>query len=269
MTGALAQIIALVSFGNEYLKTGILPVDFYRNNSTFKFANSVTFVEWKKIFFKNTVVNIAPDPIKWFLFLKEDGCKKLQLQFEKNEVLDQDFMSAGAVGGGGIWFIECVYEQYSNYWINNMKVTNKNAQDRRIWSVTYTLIPKKQIKATTKHNEISIRDKFSECLSNIADFAYKNKLIRWGDTFEKAKKNLSDNNPDNGGYYTDFIVEQNYSLPAKQLLFSAKLAWVFGGMGSWNDIWLENADDKKKYDELSAQLYELINEVIITVINDN
>jgi predicted butyrate kinase (DUF1464 family) len=56
-------------------------------------------------------------------------------------------------------------------------------------------------------------------------------------------------------------------LTAKQLLFSAGNAWVFGGMGSWNDLGFDNKEDNETYDRLSEQLYSNINEAIIASTN--
>ena len=45
-------------------------------------------------------------------------------------------------------------------------------------------------------------------------------------------------------------------LPAAQLLGAAQSAWVFGGMGSWNDLGFEG-EDQALYDRLSEELYRL------------
>ena len=45
-------------------------------------------------------------------------------------------------------------------------------------------------------------------------------------------------------YYNDFIPGDALSLQARQLLFSASKAYVFGGMGSWNDNIYSNSADK-------------------------
>ncbi|HAT80360.1 MAG TPA: hypothetical protein DCS17_02835, partial [Flavobacterium sp.] len=97
MTGILAQTISITSFGNEYLKSGEL-TNFYPENSTFQFCNSVVFrkIKKKNIFTSKKVIIVANTPLEWFIYLKENGCKKLQLyyQTEKND----DYKSAGFVG---------------------------------------------------------------------------------------------------------------------------------------------------------------------------
>jgi hypothetical protein len=45
------------------------------------------------------------------------------------------------------------------------------------------------------------------------------------------------------------------------LLDASQKAWVFGGMGSWNDLGSEG-DDQKLYERLSDRLFRAVNEAI-------
>lgn len=135
MTGPLAQIISLTSYGNEILQSGQLPVNYYPRNSTFQFCNLVDFRDFKKSFFfskpKETV--IAQNPNQWFDFLKLGGCKKIRLHYQssKDQPFAADYKLAGMVGDGGTWLIETVYYDYSNYWSNRWEVTRQNASDNK------------------------------------------------------------------------------------------------------------------------------------------
>jgi hypothetical protein len=55
-------------------------------------------------------------------------------------------------------------------------------------------------------------------------------------------------------------------LEAKQLLGAVQAAWVFGGMGSWNDLGFDG-DDQQEYDKLSIELFLLLNQAICSAIN--
>lgn len=48
---------------------------------------------------------------------------------------------------------------------------------------------------------------------------------------------------------------------------SASKSFVFGGMGSWNDMWFENEETEKKYNELSTVLYGMMMKTIVGTIN--
>jgi hypothetical protein len=46
------------------------------------------------------------------------------------------------------------------------------------------------------------------------------------------------------------------------------MAWVFGGMGSWNDQGFDG-DDDRIYRELSDHLYDLLNQGICAAANSS
>ena len=264
MTGILAQTITLTSYGNEYLKTGEL-TNFYPQNSTFQHCNSVDFKEMRKknIFSSKKEVIVADNPIKWFSLLKKDGCRKLRLYFQTEK--SDDHKLAGFVGGGGNWFIECVYDNYSDFWISNW-THDKNLTEKP-WVVTYVKVVSKQPTINLQFDLKDIREKLKKILEQITEFAFKETSENWGQIFEKAKNTLQNDNPEIDFYHDDLIVVNNYSLENRQLLMSASKAFVFGGMGSWNDMWFENEETEKEYNTLSTELYGMMMTSIISSIN--
>ena len=271
MTGTLAQLIALTAFGNNYLKNGVNPADFRLTNSTFKFFNKVDFITFKKAFFSKNFKEsiVANDPKAWFDYLKSKGCKSLRLYFESSA--DQssapDHKLAGFVSGGGSWLIEAIYDNYSNYWANRWEVTDQEADDNRIWTVSYGLTATRQAINNLQFDNEAIKEELRQTLTAIANFAYKTDLEHWGDIFDKAKGILDSATPEESYYQQDLIPLDNYSLNAKQIIFAASSAWVFGGMGSWNDLGFESAEDNEAYDRLSGQLYSIINKAILAGVN--
>ena len=271
MTGIVAQLTSLVSFGNEFLRSGELPADFYPANSTFQFCNSVEFVAFRKTFFFSRFreVGVADDPYQWFKRLKKDKCKQLSLYYEKSqgESVGPDHKLAGFVGGGGTWMIEAIYNKHSDYWANNWTVSDKEAADRRIWSVKYGATSWDRPTRNIQFELPAIKEELNAALSNISAFATKQQLDEWALIFKKAKKALDSDDPGAEFYHKDLIVTKNYTLIARQILYSAGLAWVFGGMGSWNDLGFGTDEDNKTYDELSAALYSTINNAIMAAMN--
>jgi hypothetical protein len=106
-----------------------------------------------------------------------------------------------------------------------------------------------------------------QSLSTIADFAGAHQLSEWADVFKKAKAILNSTDPAGDYYHHDLLVEKHYPLIARQLLFAAGAAWVFGGMGSWNDLGFNTEEDNKKYDDVSAGLYAAINQSVLAAAN--
>lgn len=261
MTGALAQIITLASYGNCYLKTESLPKSFYLNQ-TFDFCNAIDFMELEDS--KERI--IANHPGEWFICLKKAGCKKLRLYFthSKDQSIAKDHQLAGFVGGGGDWLIEAVYDTYSDYWDNRWEVTDQDEPDRKIWGVNYARTGMKQSTIDLQFDLSATKDKLDKTLTEIAAFAFAQDLTNWGELFENAKALLHDNKlPD-----TDHLVPTSpFSVTARQLLLAASASWVFGGMGSWNDVGFSSDKEYAKYDKLSEQLHDGINEAIMAAVN--
>lgn len=163
--------------------------------------------------------------------------------------------------------IEAVYSTYSDYWDAYEEVTNENAKDNRIWSVKYSLV---KAHLTSSKWECSLDKAKSDLeisLTRISAFAQKQNLTHWVEVFDKSNRNIKSSKP-SVDYYKDFVVEKNMSLFARQLVFSANKAWVFGGMGSWNDYTFNSPIDNKTYNQLSDNLYHAIIQATITGVNE-
>jgi hypothetical protein len=265
MTGILAQIIAITSFGNEYLKNGVLN-NFYPENSTFQHCDTIDFREMRKknIFVSKKEFIIANNPLKWFEYLKKDDCIKLRLYYQTEK--SDDHKLAGLVGGGGNWYIECVYEKYSDFWIGRWK--HDKEREKKPWIVTYGKAVEKQPTINQQFDIDKTKDELKIVLERITEFAFKETSETWGNIFEKAKKTLESKEPEKDFYHNDLIFNENYKLENRQLLMSASKAFVFGGMGSWNDMWLEPKEIEEKYNSLSAELYETMMKAIRSAINN-
>lgn len=271
MTGVLAQLVTLTGYGNAFLKHEKTPPGFDSGNSAFQFCNKIDFREFEKQFFfsKPREKVVAERPTEWFAYLRAGRCKHLRLYFEhsKDQRFAKEHKLAGFVGGGGTWLIECVYDGFSNYWANRWTVTDQNATDNKIWTVNYGSIGVRQSTRNLQVDNENIKSRLGVTLAEIAGFAFKHDLQGWGDQFAKAKSTLDSALPAENYYHKDLIPLDNYSSIAKQILFSAGSAWVFGGMGSWNDLGFANKEDNETYERLSEQLYSDINKAIIGAIN--
>ena len=267
MNGTLALFIALISYGNEYLAKGtsLHHLDF--NNTTLIYCNNLAFTDGDGRTPNGTMV--AHSPQEWFKFLKENGCKRLKIFFyhSNDQSKIKDFESAGFGGGGGQWIIEAVYDNYANYWTCKENVTDRDRKDKRIWDTRFYTIAKKQPVVAFGLSPEKAKANLSESLKKIMTFAYDTKSNYWAEVFKKARENLDSAHPV-VEYYKDCIVADDYSLQSKQLLFSASVASVFGGMGSWNDI-VYPPEQEKINTRLSADLYDRINEAIIVAVNKN
>ncbi len=105
---------------------------------------------------------------------------------------------------------------------------------------------------------LTLKNDLHEILEKISKFAHKNGCENFGKYFDKGIQALSEESfTDSDGYK---IFPTNYAtLEHQQLLNASKSAWVFGGMGSWNDMGFSEDDIQKEYEELSDSLFNLIN----------
>jgi len=45
------------------------------------------------------------------------------------------------------------------------------------------------------------------------------------------------------------------------------LSWAFGGMGSWNDLYIDDSRHARRYDELTPQLKKALDAGISAAVN--
>ena len=97
MTGTLAQLISLIAYGNQWLRTSRMPTGVYPGNSVFQYCNTVDFREVDG----NNELLIAIDPDCWFRYLQAEGCRGLRLLYypAKENPLAKEHQLAGMVGG--------------------------------------------------------------------------------------------------------------------------------------------------------------------------
>jgi hypothetical protein len=194
MNGTLAQLVWLTSYGNEYIVNNNLPDDNYMENDVFKYDNTVCFYDFKKRWFSSTPNQyfFAKNPVEWFNLLKKEKCKCLRLYYKPTGrvVVDgndygDERMLAGFVGGGGEWYIETVFDNYSNYCISKQEVTQRDAPDNRIWSYSYARTVGRFSTNNLQYDIAELRNKIESALINIAAYAKKENMQFWSDLFEK------------------------------------------------------------------------------------
>jgi len=271
MTGNIAQLIALVSHGNKYLRTGELVLDFYPGNSTFQFCNHVDFrvSSRKRLFLKGSVSVLAYNPEDWFNALNQQGCKLMRFCYRhsKEKSFAPDYMLAGLNGGGGSWLIEAAYETDSVYWTNFWDVSDSVRNDNKIWTITYATDGTKHKSGARQLQLDECGEKLDHALKQISLFAHSKDLDGWRQQFEKAREALCSMNPEAEFYHDDLLAADFHSLESRRVIFAAGKAWVFGGMGSWNDLGFENAEENEVYQKLSAELFEAINAALETALS--
>jgi hypothetical protein len=267
MTGVLAQLISLTAYGNQWLKTGQLPDGFYPGNPAFKHCNTVDF---REVDGSNELL-IAIDPYFWYRYLQHEGCRTLRLYYHPAQERPpaKEHQLAGMIGGNGIWLIETIFDDHSDFWAAHWQVTRKDDPDNLIWSVTYSRTYLHQPTVNLQLNLAVAAAGLLGALGAILQFTLQKHLDTWADFFQKAMPLLGSDTPEAGYYYEALVPREGYSLEARRILYTAGSAWAFGGMGSWNDQYFEDPEENKRYDEVSARLYDAINSAIVAAVNSS
>jgi hypothetical protein len=260
MVSTLAQLIALVSHGNAFLNGRHERRHFYPFNSTFRFCNEISFVKFKKLF-RVKEIRAARTPNDWFTLLKDNNSVRLWLGYSPSSNPHfPDHKLAGLVGGGGTRYIASTFPKHADYWLGRWEVADQNAPDRRIWNVTYGRVAEKEKLPLLQANGLSsYKDKLENILKQIEAFALKHSLHSWAESFHEGLEVLTSDDPISLIYHKDLLPPEGYSLDAKRLIAACSQAWVFGGMGSWNDPGFEDTVEHQEYERLSQELYETIN----------
>ncbi|NML66939.1 hypothetical protein HHL22_17170 [Hymenobacter sp. RP-2-7] len=268
MTGTLAQQLSLISYGNHLLKTGELTADYYPANPAFTFCNRVDFL-YLPLGANTTETLAAPDPLTWLRQLRQQGYQRLSLCYRPsagNQLNTPDYKLAGFIGGGGDWLLEVASGPQADYWANRWEVTQPNDPQQLIWGVSYGRVAARQPLAAARPPLPAAKAALAQALTEIQAFATAQQLDNWATIFGKALALLDSPEPANGVYH-NLLVTAEHSLAARQLIFAASQAWVFGGMGSWNDLVFEDEASNQRYETLSGQLYAQVNQAIISGIN--
>lgn len=272
MKGSIAQIVALTVHGNLILQNGLASGsdEFQRQNSTFRFCEFVNFIDGPAENLPHTEALYAADPQHWFERLKGEGVRGFRISYAPSvEPNVPDRRLAGFVGGGGKWAIETRKLSSWDFWIPRWQIGKRDRKDNRIWRVSYLRVPGRMTLPKEDPDDLEqLKLELKQCLQQIAQFSRSQTLEGFAEAFESGVARLESPDPLADAYHTDIVPPGFLSLAANQLLSSAQAAWVFGGMGSWNDLGFEG-ETQARYDHLSEELYRLLNGAIAAAANSS
>jgi hypothetical protein len=270
----IAQIISLACHGNAVI-SGREIGNFFPNNSTCKFCERIDFVLKEKKLFRNiNQVEVAKNPDSWFKRLTSLKAKGIYLTRQPGNILKfPDRISTGGIGGGEIWTMVVVLPAGEREdWREKWEVGNKDASDERIWRVTYSGSTSKKFIESINFNLSDMYLKLSEAIHNIDDFAQKYDHQWARKPFGDALKTLDSKGKVLNGYHRDLAPTNFLSDEVLAIFDACQCAWLFGGMGSWNDIGIRSKEVKEKeleqreYERVSEGLFQTLGEAIVVAV---
>jgi hypothetical protein len=270
MNGPLAQMVALTCHGNAII-AGKSAGRFFPDNSTCAFCDSIRFVRLKtSIFGKTKEEPVAATPDEWLVQLKGKKATGVRLAF--TPVDDPNFsdrMSSGFVGGGGNWSLEVMLPGgTSETWMASWHVWNQDAPDRRIWRVTYGLVGTHPTPQQSARDLAAVTAALQSALERIHVFSARENCEGFTESFKTSLDCLAGPKAC-AGYHKDLSVLGTLPEQAVTLLQAAQTAWVFGGMGSWNDMSFERPAVQQEYEGVSNDLFTVLRETIVAAANSS
>jgi len=267
MNGPIAQLVATTCYGNAFLQHVPNIPRFFPDNSTCQFCESITFVEIKTpLIRKQREVIIADTPDDWFRYLKEREAFGIRLIHQpQNHPEISDRMSAGFVGGGGIWALGVRLRGATEYWMSRWEIFNQDDMEQQSWKVTYGRVGRQPGIISPGLGKSAVRSDFISSLLQIRAFSEKNNCD-FTEFFSRALKSLKEDSAEHE-YHKDLWVAGTLSESSQAILDAAQSAWVFGGMGSWNDMMFEG-DEEREYERVSEQLFSALTGAICFAANE-
>jgi hypothetical protein len=271
MTGPTAQLVALACHVNARTKNLAAP-SFFPNNSTCQFCEFIHFIRRPRTWLGRIRGwdIVADSPESWFASEDVQGREAFVLHGPSRDPRFSDRMTAVFVGGGGRWLL-ALRDALSDggralLWEAGWEVGDRKSPDRRLWRVRYALIGEDPAFSLPQGRTLDATvDSLRLALADVRTFAQEHNL-EWAKEFASAEQCLDSDDPRSLVYHKDLSPPGLLSLAAERVLACCQRAWVFGGMGSWNDLAFAGAE-QERYDRVSDQLFRVVNDAICAAAN--
>jgi len=265
VNGELAQVICLASHGSSWLAQDghSDPPTLDRDNSTFKFVGSLGFDLAGGSPGQEAHADTVAD---WLRRFRDRGTDRLWLVIPEAKPITGLGQAAGehmlaGFANAGRWGLAATGGRQPEMWRASWSVGDRSAPEHRIWSVHYQGAYLDQV-VPQRPDLRSALEQLAKALEAAREFAARQNLDTWAGWFERALAKGRDI-----PYHPDMLPPA-YPDEAHQLAAMAAQAWVFGGMGSWNDLGFELRAVEAEYDEVSRNLYAAVLLALLASAND-
>ncbi len=262
MSKELAKLVALSTYGNLYLhgKDNELDIEQYVTQH----CHGLDFIDPPIEGIAGSSKVLAPDAKKWFSYLKNQDAKRIKILYKPSSQAGlPDHISAAFVGGGSRWLVEVQFVDKSHLYLGGWVPPEDSVSDS--WKTHFVRLEREldhiEYPALTVTES---REQIARVLRALIEFVKRIEHTQhWADNFNNSLKTLNEFEPQASD---DFIPSGIYSKDARQLIETAFRSWVFGGMGSWNDLAF-SGEDHEQYAVLTRELYEAVCNAIVSGVN--
>jgi hypothetical protein len=254
--GQLALLATLAAVGGRWLRDDLRapPPDLLRSNSSFQYVSQFTAeIQVRGLFRRSSTVT---DPDRWLQALRADGTTDLSLVTNLAVAGPLPPHIASAFANSGSSGLLAIGWRRPALWLIRWEVGDREAPDRRIWSLTASGSPGDGF-GQPGAGLTEARGRLRTALQDIRIFAKEtSELHDWAPWFAKSEALLDDRAP--AAPYHQDILPLDASLERRQLVAAVVQAWVFGGMGSWNDGGPADPAAHRGYERVGADLHSAL-----------
>ncbi len=215
---------------------------------------------------------LAEDPPDWVQLLRSEGVTSVRIAHGVQTDGHMDRMTSGFVGGGRRWAIHTSNGEHHDLWLPRLaldqeerdRMIRTRSREAKIWRSSYLR------RDEARHGPFDAdlegaAEALAAALEDVIAFAGAQGAAHWIETaFEPALGILERRrgvDPDRSRLdFKPFVRLE----PAGRLLNTVMAAWVFGGMGSWND---QVIAPKEEYDRVSEALFAALHRAIAAGVN--
>jgi len=243
VNGELAHAIGAAAEGSLWLR-GEGPVPDLAGGPAFPFVREVIFTDFDG----------APHDVNtWLAALRRHDIPRVWLLLERRPPppFGAPHQFAGFVGAGN-WTLLAG----NGVWRPQWEVGWPDAPDRRIWRVTYRGAEVEPIDPA-RPDLGETEERLRSILTDARDFCRVEDEPMWAGHFEGALRA--------GG--AAHRLPAGFGPDAQRLLELADRSWVFGGMGSFNDLGFDTDTANRAYELVSATLYRRVLAACVAATN--
>jgi hypothetical protein len=263
----ILRSLALVLVGNAALN-GRDVSRFWPGPELLRFYKQIEFLVARK---DAGPTPVASDPLAWFARLKELRCRGLRLHtapMQQREGIgpQSERMLVGMVGGGPRWLIEAAYIGRTEIWEGFDRLGDRRDPEQKIWLTAYIMIGESEAQSHAERDVGAAERDVRAALIDIENFARTLPGAPFADAFAAALGVLDGAASDYPGL--DFLDLTELDAQRRLLLTATAQAWVFGAMGSWNDVGVEEAA-RARYEQTSEALFLALQRAVTVLANSS
>jgi len=172
--------------------------------------------------------------------------------------VDLPEVHAAGFSGGILWAILADLPGTPRLWVPRWKYEGGD----KPWKVRVTGLASIHSPPQTVVGLTEAERSLRSALESALDFSTRAELEWFPGAFSKALALLDSETPEIP-YHPDLLPSSGYSLLARKIAASSSMAYVFGGMGSFNDIWFGGHRLKTAYKVLLPTLYNAVTDGLL------